>query len=104
MTTFEQLPGELDIEVGAGDDLAILLDFDISLTGYTFESTVVKPSGNTAITVTNTNLASGQITLSLTDVQITAIGVGTWYWYLTWTLSGASRRALAGVFTVKARP
>ena len=84
MTTFEQLPGELNIEGSAGDDLSLALDFDIALTGYTFESKVVHSGTTTTITVTNTNLSEGQITLSLTDAEITALGIGTWYWYLTW--------------------
>ena len=77
MATYTQIPAELDIEVGAGDDLSILLDFDISLTGYTFVSKVVQAySGTeTTVTCTNTDLANGQVTISLTDTQITSIGV-----------------------------
>lgn len=101
MATYSQTPGDLDLEVGLGDDFSMLIDFDISLTGYTFESKVTKPSGDVTITVTNTDLSAGQITLSLTDVQITSIGFGRYSWYLTWTTGSASRRVLAGDFTVK---
>jgi len=105
MATYTQIPAELDIEVGAGDDLSILLDFDISLTGYTFVSKVVQAySGTeTTVTCTNTDLANGQVTISLTDTQITSIGVGTHTWYFQWTVSSASRRVLAGNFIVKAK-
>jgi hypothetical protein len=101
MTTLSQTPGDLDIEVGMGDDLSLLLDFDIVLTSYTFAGAVVKLDKETAISVANTDLSAGQITISLTDTQITALGTGHYRWYLTWTLSGTSRRVLAGDFTVK---
>lgn len=95
--TFEQIPGKLDIEVGMGDDLAFLLDFDIPLTGYTFQAFV----DTIAMTVTNTDLAAGKITLSLTDAQITALGTELHTWHLTWTLNGISRRILSGAFIVR---
>jgi len=107
MTTYQQIPGELNLEVGLGDDLSKLIDFDISLVGYTFEAKVEPSDGSTAVsmTVANTDLANGQITIGLTDTQITAIGAGTTNkWYLTWTISGASRRVLAGKFIVKDYP
>lgn len=104
MTIYSQLPGALDVEIGLGDDFSLLLDFDISLTGYTFAASVVKRNDNslTAIAVTNTNLATGQITLSLTDAQVTALGTEQHKWYLVWTTGTSSRRVLAGNFTVKA--
>src|SRR3990167_2807901 len=104
MAEFEQIPGELDIEVGLGDDLSMLVDFDIVLTGYTFSAKVEHAATTTDITVTSTNLAVGQITMSLTDAQITAIGAGSHRWYLTWTTGTTSRRVLAGVFTIKPYP
>jgi hypothetical protein len=98
--TFEQLPARLDLHVGLGDDLSLLVDFDIVLTGYTFAGAVVKGGAETALTINSTSLATGQITIVLTDAQITALGVGTFVWYLTWTVSSASRRVLAGEFKV----
>jgi hypothetical protein len=106
MTDFQQVPGELNIEVGLGDDLSMLIDFDIVLTGYSFVSKVEHANGaaTTNITVTATNLASGQITISLTDAQITTIGIGTHRWYLAWTVGSSTRRVLAGMFMVKSYP
>jgi len=103
MATYEQLPGTLNIVTTTQDDLSILLDFDISLTGYTFVSYVQYGSSQTAITVTNTNLAAGQITLSLTDAQLTAIGNGTYGWYLKWNNGTADRKILAGEFTIRVK-
>jgi hypothetical protein len=94
--TFQQIPGALDIEVGLGDDFSFLLDFDISLVGYTFAAYV----DMTTISVANTDLAAGKITLSLTDAQITTIGTGPHTWYLIWTTGTTSRRILAGNFTI----
>lgn len=102
MTTYQQMPGRLDIEVGLGGDFSMLIPFKIGespfpLTGYTFESKV----DGVAITVTNTDLASGQITLSLTDTQVIALGAGKHTWYLIWTLAGISQRVFAGGFSIK---
>jgi hypothetical protein len=104
MADFQQIPGELNIEIGLGDDLSQLIDFDIVLTGYTFVSKVEHGATTTDITVTNTNLATGQITLGLTDAQITAIGSGSHRWYLAWTTGTTTRRVLAGTFIVKPYP
>lgn len=108
-TTVQQIPGALNIEVGLGDDWSYLLDFDVSLSGYTFDAKVVYISNNTetslSMSVANTDLANGQITLSLTDTQITTIGTGAQNkWYLIWTTGSTSRRILAGTFKVIAYP
>lgn len=106
MATLEQLPAELNLEIGLGDDLSMPVDFSIDLTGYTFAAKVVRIPDETItdIAVANTNLATGQIALSLTDAQITALGVGNHRWYLIWTIGSASRRVLAGGFAIKAYP
>ena len=106
MPLYSQTPGELDIEIGYGDDLALPVDFDISLTGYTFESKVIQENTEveTSIIVSGTNLPSGQLSLFLTESQINAIEEGKHKWYLLWTSSGVSRRALAGYFEIKKYP
>jgi hypothetical protein len=102
MADFTQIPGELNIEVGLGDDLSMLIDFDIVLTGYTFIGKVIHIDGvtETNITITNTDLSTGKITISMTDAQIDAIGAYECRWYLEWTTGTASRRVLAGKFTI----
>ena len=102
MADLQQIPGALNITVTAIDDMSIALDFDISLVGYTFTSFVQSASASTAITVTPVNLGSGQITLGLTNSQLTTIGVGYHEWYLAWNDGATDRRILAGNFTILA--
>jgi len=101
MAKVEQVPGRLDIKMAQGDDLSILIDFDIDLTGYTFAaSTVETDASTTTITVAETDLSNGQITLTMTDTLSDAIDEGVHKWYLDRTNAGAQRRYLAGDFEV----
>jgi hypothetical protein len=99
--TFQQLPSRLDIEVGLGDDWSPLLTIAQDMTGYTFSGAVVKGGVETVIAVTVTQLAPTAILRpTLTDAQITALGPGTFSWYLKWTVGSATRRSHAGEFRV----
>ena len=105
MANVTQVPGSLNIKLAQGDDLSILLDFDIDLTGYTFESKVVETNGDlTTITVVETNLSTGQITITMTDTLSDALSITadeTFHsWYLDRTNAGNQRRYLAGDFEV----
>ena len=105
MADVTQIPGSLNIKMAQGDDLSILVDFDIDLTGYTFESKVVETDGTeVVITVTETDLSAGQVTLEMTDTLSTALTLtdtGTFHsWYLDRTDAGSRRRYLAGNFEV----
>ena len=105
MAEVTQVPGALDIKIAQGDDLSILLDFDIDLTGYTFEAKVDETdAGTTVITVVETDLSAGQITLTMTDTLSAAIEITTdrtpHQWYLDRTNAGSQRRYLAGDFKV----
>jgi hypothetical protein len=104
MTTLSQMPAELDIETTTRDDFSALLDFDISLVGYTFTSYVEHGTSTTAITVTNTSLANGQITISLTNAQLAAIGQDKHKWYLSWNDGTNDRAVLAGTFRINNYP
>ena len=87
MADIEQLPGELNIKTSISDDLSILLDFNLNLTGYTFSANIVKAGGQTLVpfAIATTDLTNGKITISVTDVQLTAIGVGeNNTWWLKW--------------------
>ncbi len=105
MADVTQIPGSLNIKIAQGDDLSILLDFDINLTGYTFTSVVAESDGTTTtITVVETDLSSGQITLTMTDTLSAALSVtednSFHSWYLDRTNAGNQRRYLAGDFEV----
>ena len=105
MADITQIPGRLNIKLAQGDDLSILLDFSIDLTGYTWESKVVETDGTeTVITVAETSLSDGQITLTMTDTlssAISATGNSTYHsWYLDRTNAGSQRRYLSGDFEV----
>lgn len=103
--TYEQNPGELNIQAVVGNDISMPLNFDVNLTGYTFES-IIKTQQNgvtkeVPFTVTNTDLSAGIITLALTDAQTQSIGeVNNVPWYLNWTSGSNTRTILAGNFTL----
>lgn len=99
--TLEQTPAEVHIEVAIDDSFSSLVDFSIVLTGYTVTAYVDKNDGTqTAFTIATTDLSAGQVTISLTKTQITAIGAGVHKWYLRYGNGTIERRAFAGNFTV----
>lgn len=104
-TTVDLGPGALSfIRATAGQPFSNLVDFSISLTGYTFSAEIVSAITGAqvvAITVTNTNLSAGQVTLSLTGAQTSAIARGSYLWRLRWTSpAGEVRTVLEGIFEV----
>lgn len=115
MPTLSRIPGELNLIFVIGDDLPITIDLDQDVTGSTWESAVyvdgvgvfatlpesgyVTTPGATvfAPTVTVTDAAAGQLTISITDAQTDQMLDGVSYrWFLRQTLSGQSRTVLAG--------
>jgi len=102
MTDFNQIPGKLDITATRGDDFSFALDFDISLSGYTFSAQVVTISTGTLVplTVTSTDLTLGKIGISLIKATLSGLSVAQHHWYLDATTGGATRRFLAGEFNV----
>ena len=103
MTEITNIPATLDVKTSISD-LSITLTFTaVNLTGYTFTVLVHGADGvDTAWTVTNTNLAGGVITISLTDVQIAALGKGYHSWDLEANSGVASgdRYYISGLFQV----
>jgi hypothetical protein len=99
MSTYDQLPGNLNLRWSVGDDLSVLLDFDIALTSYTATATIYSTlTGATVATFTTaiTDAAAGKINISLTDAQTTTLGPGTFRWSLVWTLGAVSRTSMEG--------
>ncbi len=103
MTLITNIPATQDIQT-AISDLSLVLTFTaVDLTGYTFVVLVHGADGvDTAWTVANTNLAGGVITISLTDVQIAAIGKGYHSWDIEANSGVASgdRYYISGLFQV----
>lgn len=102
MATFSILPGTLNLAVKKGDRFSTIVDFDVSLTGYTVTSHVVSVvTGSTvsAITVDSSLFADGKVGISLSDVQTENLA-GTYRWRLDWDSGSAPRTALEGFFEV----
>lgn len=119
MATFTQLPGTLDVTLVQGDEIAIALDFDRDLSGYTLSVpiyiTAVFASGGggsgfvetVGATVTNfavsaPDLEAGQLLIGLSENQTSQLSPGVGYrWYMRWIDPGAvTRTVLSGTLTV----
>lgn len=123
MATFSQLPGTLDITFvgggGSGDEVALALDFDQDLTGYSITAPVyvtavyastggglglVTTVGATATSfnVQATDLSQGQVTISLSETQTGNLSPSVAYrWYMRWVSpSLVTRTVLSGTLTV----
>jgi len=103
MSELEQLPSEINISAVFRDSFTSDIDFDIDMTGYVVTAYVdILHGDQEEFTIVVTSLALGQFTMSLTAVQMAAIGVGAHGWYLQWviTATGAVRTAFAGTFKV----
>ena len=103
MANYEQLPGELNLAFNRGDDFSTLIDFSITMTGYSVTAAIYSLiSGDTvqAFTVTASNASAGQFNISLTDAQTAVIPRGTYGWRMVWTENNATRTALTGFVEV----
>lgn len=115
MPTLSRIPGELNLIFVIGDDLPISIDLDQSIVGSTWECSVyvdgvgvfATPPGETyetdpgavvfSPTVTVTNAAAGQLSISITDAQTDLMSPNiTYRWFLRQTVSGVSRTIVAG--------
>lgn len=102
---FNLVPGALNLNGVVGDDFSVLLDFSVDLSGYTFDARVLldnNPYGRyQQITITNTNLALGRITLSLSDAQTRLLGpISNKKWFISWSQGADIRTVLSGGFTL----
>ena len=104
MATVSATPGTLNIIVKQGQAVSQLLDFSISLTGYTFTAEIVSAvtySAVAALDVTAVNLATGQVSVGLDAADAADIAAGTYLWRLVWTpADGDPRTALEGIWEV----
>lgn len=124
MATFSLLPETLDLTVCKGDEFGMSLEFAESgsakdLTGYTFTAEIFSttrtvtasfPSGFWAqgdtvetITVTYTDLANGELGISLTEAQTGGLDeTATYRWFLRGVAPGTiTRTYISGSFAVQ---
>lgn len=120
MSTYSVLPASLDLIVLKGDEFGMDLDFNISLTSFTwtaevFESTKTVNSnypgglsteGATAatFTVNVVDAANGQLNLALDETITDGLDEAVSYrWYLRGVSpGGVTRTYVSGSFTVRA--
>jgi hypothetical protein len=107
MASYAIVPSTLDIQFVRGDEFGMLLDFDVNLTGYTFDAIVYEVGSVTNgvisgvsgsfddFTITVVDLATGRLNLSLTEEQTQAFDLTrTYRWYLRWTAPGVVKRTV----------
>ena len=103
MASYDQTPGTLNLSFVRSDDFSSLIDFSITMTGYTVTASLyslVSGAEVQAFTVTAANAANGQFNISLTDTQTAALARGTYGWRMTWVEGAATRTALTGFVEV----
>ena len=103
MPSYDQTPGTLNLKMNQGDDVSVLIDLSIALTGYTVTSSVtslVTGADVVPFTVTVVSATAGQVNVSLSDTQMAALARGTYGWHMAWTESNATRTALTGYVEV----
>ena len=87
------------IKITNTDDMSILIDHETDLSGATWTAAVDETDGtSTVITVVDTDLGAGQITITMTDTLLSAISEDTHKWYIDRTNAGEQRRYWAGNF------
>jgi hypothetical protein len=103
MPSYDQTPGTLNLSFVRSDDFSSLIDFSITMTGYTVTASMyslVSGAEVQAFTVTAANASAGQYNISLTDTQTAALARGTYGWRMTWVEGAATRTALTGFVEV----
>ena len=107
MPTFSQTPGELNIESVVGTDFLCSLNFDTSISLYTFDAGIILnefPS-QSVFPITATKSGSNIVNLSLTQMQSSEIGViSNKKWYLNWTKDGIKQTIISGKFELSDVP
>jgi len=106
-STYNQLPGTMNLAFRRSNDFATLIDFDgTTLVGYTVTASVKSlVTGATVVPFTTsiTDASAGQVNIALTDTQTAALAAGTYGWQLDWVAPGSVQRtALSGTVEVYA--
>lgn len=103
-SSYEQLPGRLDLTFRRGDEVSTEIDFNpISLAGFTMAASVVSVASGSTVTQVATTMvdaAAGRVNIGLTDEQTSALATGTYRWELTANDGLARRTYLSGFVEV----
>jgi hypothetical protein len=107
MATYSVLPGSMNLAFKRGGDFASTIDFDgTTLVGYTVTASLISLVSSTVVQSFTTSIvdaAAGQVSVSLSDTQTTALAAGTYGWQLDWVAPGSVQRtALSGTVEVVA--
>lgn len=104
MAVYEQLPGELGLQLKRGDHFSTDVDFNpTDLTGYSVTaslSSAVTGEEVLPLTVAVTDALAGRVNISMTSSQTASIQPGTYAWSMKWDAGGSKRTALAGFVEV----
>jgi hypothetical protein len=86
-----------------GDNFSTMLDFSVSLSGYTVTSgiqSLVTGESVLPFSVSFASATNGQVNVALTSTQTATIPRGSYGWTLAWTDGVAVRTALTGMVEV----
>jgi hypothetical protein len=103
METFSQRPGRFNLELRAGDDFAVTLDFSMALTGYSLAASIYTLTAGSLVlplSVSVTDAANGIAVFSLTDAQTASIARGTYRWEVVGTVGENTRTLFQGFVEV----
>ena len=104
MASYDQSPGRLNLAFSRGDDFSTMIDFSITMTGYTVTAAITSLYTGIEVqplTVSFASAANGQVNVSLTDAQTAAMSRGTYGWVMRWVEGAATRTALTGIVEVR---
>ena len=98
-----QLPGEFDIKMVIGNDLSLAIQWNLDITGYTFEA-YIEPKNQAEdipIDLEITSASSGKMNMIISASSTVNLPASTNEWYMNWTSSsGLKRTILAGNLTL----
>ncbi len=97
MAELNQLPGELNISIVAGDDFSFRVTFPMDLTNYIVQGQV----GDVPLSIGELDIENGRIIISLIKELTKELVDGTWYLKIINKNTDIERTMLAGNFIVK---
>jgi hypothetical protein len=102
MTHFTQTPAQFNIAGIIGDSFQLILDFDVNITGWTWNSYIIDEDGTelTNFTISTIGAGSlGKLKLVMTGTQTALLSPKRYAWYLKQTNDGLERIWVAGTAT-----